>query len=221
MQASLSYADGDSKIDLLRIDPDRLEKEISQREGKLPKGTIKRYKDKVKKVRLAQGQAERGELCTFLVIDAKKLRTSNMSKMIAMQELQTTNADWFQEFTLSFADAVQQTWKKSFLAISHRWEKPWHPDPNGNQLRCLVSFLRANEDIKYVWLECVAPMIGLGTPRASAGDGHPHAFARLTIPRAPSPILAVICACLRTSVGRGTRTRWRICALRWSSASFD
>lgn len=154
-EASLSYADGNSKIDLLRIDPDRLESEIRQRAGKLPKGILKRYNDKVKKVREAQSKAKKGEECTFLVIDAKKLRTSKLPVMMAMQELQTTNNDWFSEFTLSFADAVKQTWKKEFLAVSHRWEEAWHPDQSGKQLQCLVSFLRANEEIKYIWLECV------------------------------------------------------------------
>ena len=41
---------------------------------------------------------------------------------------------------------------KDYRVLSHRWEDPAHPDPDGTKIKELQAFLRAEPSVKGVWI---------------------------------------------------------------------
>jgi hypothetical protein len=42
---------------------------------------------------------------------------------------------------------------KEILFVSHRWEEPYQPDVNGEQLKAIKAYLQKHPDIKWVWFD--------------------------------------------------------------------
>ena len=53
--------------------------------------------------------------------------------MPSLQQLARDSPDWLVLRLISFRDSCQGKYRTDFLAVSHRWESPTEPDPNGEQ----------------------------------------------------------------------------------------
>ena len=93
--------------------------------------------------------------------------------MLTLQQLQLQEPKWFKLITITFEDAVKQTFRENLLVISHRWEfhddegkEADHPDMDGEQFKYIVRFLNSPEgaNIEYVWIDycCIAQNPPLG-----------------------------------------------------------
>ena len=73
------------------------------------------------------------------------------------QDLQREHMDWLiqKEFTLKHVCASDFN-ASDYLALSHRWELPEHPDAEGEQLTKIKEFLCDDphgKEVKFVWIE--------------------------------------------------------------------
>lgn len=61
---------------------------------------------------------------------------------------------------------------KECVAVSHRWLEPMNPDPRGEQLQALKTFLVANPSVKYVWLDWCSLPQNVGQQRTAEEEAH-------------------------------------------------
>ena len=103
-------------------------------------------------------------LSHITLICSQLKKSSNITRMLTLQQLQLQEPKWFKLITITFEDAVKQTFRENLLVISHRWEfhddegkEADHPDKDGEQLKYIVHFLNSPKgaNIEYVWIECV------------------------------------------------------------------
>lgn len=107
----------------------------------LPSQTLARYRD------------GGGSTCSFWFVHADKIRTSDATTLPNLQQLRKTHAAWLVQKEITFAEGYRGAYKKTFLAISHRWEKPGEPDTLGVQFAAIRKHLVDHPEIQFVWYD--------------------------------------------------------------------
>ena len=71
------------------------------------------------------------------------------------QEIRSKHPDALVEVTITYAEVVSGTHVENVLSISHRWMQPDQPDPDGEQLKAIKSFLSspAGKKIELIWID--------------------------------------------------------------------
>ena len=115
-----------------------------------------------------------GSTCSFWFLHAEKIRTSDATTLPNLQKLRKTHAEWLVQKEITFAEGFRGAYKKTFLAVSHRWEKPGEPDTLGVQFAAIRKHLVDHPEIQFVWYDvrcflCAAqdwlPLPTLSTPQ--------------------------------------------------------
>jgi len=86
----------------------------------------------------------------------------------AVQEGET--GAWLVPLFISKADAYARRYENVVCAVSHRWEEPNQPDPEGAQFVALQAYLKEHPKIEYVFYDfsCVAQGSDCGVERTPA-----------------------------------------------------
>ena len=58
---------------------------------------------------------------------------------------------------LSQVDCLKHLYSEHFLAISHRWQTEYLPDPGGEQRRAIEEYLLDHGEIRFVWYDRACP----------------------------------------------------------------
>ena len=69
------------------------------------------------------------------------------------QDIVRKKPDWITRIAVSPIDACRHSLKRIFLTVSHCWESKAAPDPQGEQLKSVVSYLAMHPTIEYVWFD--------------------------------------------------------------------
>ena len=142
--------------ELLAVDVDKLSQAVGMPDPAVAEDDLTRARTLLEEARGAQQAAEEGRTCTFVFVDAARLREStevDLPLLLQLQELEERHPDWIVRVTISFATVCTSNLSSEYLAVSHRWDNPGHPDPNGVQLRELRKFLEDHKHIKFVWYD--------------------------------------------------------------------
>ena len=91
--------------------------------------------------------------CTFYFVDADELRRCTDDVLPSLKELRKTRPSWIVKKTLSLKEALSGKYVEDHCAISHRWESPSRPDPDGAQMIEIREFLKENHRIKWIWYD--------------------------------------------------------------------
>ena len=98
-------------------------------------------------------RAKSNEECPFWFLRAEHLREGHLTAFVTMQELRRNHPDWLVQHRVTFADGcIKGSLRRTMLAVSHRWERGEHPDPESVQLDALCEYLRAEPEIELVWI---------------------------------------------------------------------
>ena len=68
-----------------------------------------------------------------------------------MQDLRARHGNWLVHIEVRERDAFLGALTHNMLAVSHRWEKPSEPDPEGVQFAAIKTHLAGHPEIEYVW----------------------------------------------------------------------
>ena len=119
--------------------------------------------------------------CTFFMLNADFVRKIPGKSLPFFQEIRDdyTTEEPLVEVALDYADVVKGTHIETTLAVSHRWMQPDDPDPDGEQLKALKSFLNspAGEKIKRVWIDSAC--MPQDHPKGSRSAEDAAAFKRM------------------------------------------
>jgi hypothetical protein len=96
-----------------------------------------------------------GASCTFIFLRADKLRESSEEKLLTLQDIRRLHPDWLVRREVTFKDVCTGALLRIILSVSHRWETPIDPDPDGKQFSVLKQRLCALPEVELVWIECV------------------------------------------------------------------
>ena len=107
-------------------------------------------KDEEASARVAREEAE--DECTFSFVTAAAVLESTGTALPACQELAKQEGALVQH-TLSMGEAYRNKYRGKWLAISHRWETPSQPDPEGEQLKAVKEYLMKNPEVELVWYD--------------------------------------------------------------------
>merc|ERR1719374_160742 len=112
--------------------------------------------DELRELRRAEQQVaheEKRQECTFFFLDAEFVRRTSAKSLPAYSELKKQNV--LVRRTLNQPEAYRAQYTKEFVAVSHRWGSREEPDPGGDQLQALKTYLRTDfgSDIKLVWFD--------------------------------------------------------------------
>ena len=93
--------------------------------------------------------------CTFWMIKADFLRTFSGKVLPFLQELRAAHPSALVEVAISYEEVVRGTHVEETLSVSHRWMEPTQPDPDGEQLKAIKTFLNSSDGkrIKLVWID--------------------------------------------------------------------
>ena len=71
------------------------------------------------------------------------------------QEIRSKHPDALVEVTITYAEVVSGTHVEKVLSISHRWMTPQAPDPDGEQLKAIKTFLKSDKgrEIELIWID--------------------------------------------------------------------
>ena len=142
--------------ELLAIDVERLTQAVEMPDPAVEEDDLTRARALIGEACGVQQAAEEGRACPFIFVDATRLREStetDLPRLLRLQELEKLHPDWVIRTTVSFAAVCTSELSDEYLAVSHRWDSPQHPDPNGVQLAELRRFLFDHQHIKYVWYD--------------------------------------------------------------------
>lgn len=90
----------------------------------------------------------------FKFVKADVLRKWTGGALPKHQDLHNTlGVDCFVDKDVRFKDIVSGEAFRDHLVISHRWQQLGHPDPNGEQLQEIRTYLQANIEVRFVWLD--------------------------------------------------------------------
>ena len=106
--------------------------------------------------RAAAVEAEAAEAveCTFVFLDAARLRSAELKALPSYREIMLNHPDWHVERTLSIDDAsAEPSALRSILAVSHRREMDEVPDPTGAKLAAIQRHLERHPEIELVWYD--------------------------------------------------------------------
>jgi len=119
--------------------------------------------------------------CTFFMLDAAFVRTFPGKSLPFFQEIRDdyTTEEPLVEVALDYADVVKGTHIETTLAVSHRWMQPDDPDPDGEQLKALKSFLNSpnGKKIERVWIDSAC--MPQDHPKGSRSAEDTAAFKRM------------------------------------------
>ena len=89
------------------------------------------------------------------MIKADFLRTFSGKVLPFFQELRAKHPHAFVEVTITYEEVVRGTHVAKILSISHRWMEPTQPDPDGEQLKAIKTFLGSSDGkrIELVWID--------------------------------------------------------------------
>ena len=93
--------------------------------------------------------------CEFNFVLAEKLRGAtkeDFPALLPLQQMRTTPT-WLVKKAIDFDGVCSGSYVDAHLAVSHRWELPGDPDPEGTQLASLKAFLNANPQIQFVFYD--------------------------------------------------------------------
>ena len=88
--------------------------------------------------------------CTFTFVTREAVLQAKGKTLPRMQEL---DASALERFSVSVSQMCKAHFRDSVVAISHRWEDPKEPDPEGDQLRAVQKYLEANREVQFVWYD--------------------------------------------------------------------
>jgi hypothetical protein len=92
--------------------------------------------------------------CTFVFLDAARLRRAELKSLPSFREIMLNHPDWHVERTLSIDDAsAEPSALRSILAVSHRREMDEVPDPTGAKLAAIQRHLERHPEIELVWYD--------------------------------------------------------------------
>jgi hypothetical protein len=91
--------------------------------------------------------------CTFWFVLAENIRELTHDRLPALQELLHDRSSWMVKKKITLVDALHGAYCGEYLFISHRWETPEAPDPNGVQLRRVKDHVRRNPLTRFVWYD--------------------------------------------------------------------
>ena len=96
-----------------------------------------------------------GPACTFHMLDADFVRGFEDKSLPFFQEIKQKHPDALVDVTLNYAQVVQGLHFETILSVSHRWMQPNDPDPDGEQLSAIKTFLSsdAGRKIKLLWID--------------------------------------------------------------------
>lgn len=132
-------------------------KKQMQLEQKRPPEDVSRALEKVKSAN-TEGTSPSSsflQTCTFYFVPADYLRvmTEDQAKAIPTHKDLLANGT-LKEFEFSFPESVAtERFRNEFVAISHPWGTPAHPDPKGTQMSAIIEYLKCNREVKYLWFD--------------------------------------------------------------------
>ena len=93
--------------------------------------------------------------CKFWTIKANFLRTFPGKCLPFFQDLRAKHPSALVEVAITYEEVVRGTHVESMLSICHRWTEPTQPDPDGEQLKAIKTFLNSSdgEKIELVWID--------------------------------------------------------------------
>ena len=103
----------------------------------------------------AQHAAPSTESCRFWMIKADFIRAYSDKKLPFFQEMRSKHPGALVEVTITYAEVVSGTHVDKILSISHRWMTPEEPDPDGEQLKAIKTFLKSDKgrEIELIWID--------------------------------------------------------------------
>jgi hypothetical protein len=90
--------------------------------------------------------------CSFWFVNADSLRRAAKPSLPMMQTLRTQEPHRLVQKTIGFIEGVNGAYK-NILVVSHRWETPTDPDPDGAQAWAVQAYLKAHPEIDAVWFD--------------------------------------------------------------------
>ena len=95
------------------------------------------------------------ESCKFYMIKADFIRAYSGAKLPFFHEMRSKHPEAIVEVTITYAEVVSGTHVEKILSVSHRWMTPQEPDPDGEQLKALRTFLKSDKgrEIALVWID--------------------------------------------------------------------
>ena len=75
--------------------------------------------------------------------------------VLTLQDIRRLHPDWLVRREVTFKDVCTGALLRIILSVSHRWETPIDPDPDGKQFSVLKQRLGALPEVELVWIECV------------------------------------------------------------------
>lgn len=118
--------------------------------------------------RVYQKPIREGTKGTFWLLQAAVVRDGRLQaafhrdgkpQLPSLQELKQAHPEWLEQTELNVEDAARASYVH-ILAISHRWDTLTHPDPSGEQLHQLSTYLAdaANAHIQLLFVDyCCMP----------------------------------------------------------------
>ena len=93
--------------------------------------------------------------CDFHVVRADVLRDEATPRLSGKchQQMKREHPGFLEKMEVAMDCVLAHSYADNILVVSHRWEQPGNPDPDGVQEELLRNFLRRPglEKIKYVW----------------------------------------------------------------------
>ena len=98
------------------------------------------------------------ESCRFYMIKAVFIRAYSGLKLPFFQEIRSKHPEAIVEVTITFAEVVSGTHAEKILSVSHRWMTAQDPDPDGEQLKAIKTFLESDKGrvIELVWIDAAS-----------------------------------------------------------------
>ena len=90
--------------------------------------------------------------CSFWFVNADSLRRAATPRLPKMQTLRTQEPKRLVKKTIGFVEGISGAYK-NILVVSHRWETPTDPDPDGAQALAVQAYLKEHPEIDAVWFD--------------------------------------------------------------------
>ena len=106
--------------------------------------------------------------CSFWLLSAKFVRRWSKVTLPHFQELRRLYPSHLVRKEITLTDVCTGVLREDSLAVSHRWERPDNPDPEGEQLAAVRSHLQERLAIQWVWMDWWCMPQGDRTPEEQA-----------------------------------------------------
>ena len=125
----------------------------SEREARA--STQKKQDDEAKAapVRAAVQREEATGVCSFYFVHRSfVLQPREQPSLPVFQELRKQKGA-IRRVTIPVEAAYRGDCARKYLAVSHRWLSPDHPDEDGTQMQAVQAYLLKHPDVEWVWFE--------------------------------------------------------------------